>query len=189
MNKMKCATLIILGLITLPPHVSAVDSGMAKTEWSEVRSSPFLDFVASITSLKVFLDKYDNLPPGTNEPERRNTLNNVRMMARVLYDEQRKYVQLFPGPRLPSIALAISQPLYDEVQTKEFQKKLKTIVPNFEQGNVDFLQRSYFEQMDIDHLQKLYALYATLPLPSRQQLSQYRAAWGSAGWGIPYNDR
>jgi hypothetical protein len=183
---MKTAIFIALGLMSLVQHVSAADSQTNAPDtryyYTEGgRNDPFMRFHTLFVFFGVHLDKYAKLPLSSGESEKQDALNDVRRYAQGLYNEQPKFEAFFVKSHLPPKALAVSKPLFDALKNEKFQNELKNFVPHFEQGNREFLQRSYFEQMDIDHLRRLYALYAALPFPTNEQSNQYMHAWDFPG--------
>ena len=159
---------IIAALILIFPiiqHISAADPqtnahgpGYYYTQGG--RNDPFMNFDPIF--LKEALDRYDKLPTGTTEAEKISALNDVRMMAEGLIDDQSVFTEFFVKSHLPPDALAVSKPLFDALKNEKFQKERDKLVPYLEEGH---LQTAWFEKMDITHLRELYALYATLPFP------------------------
>jgi hypothetical protein len=169
---MKATILIALGLMSLMQPISAADpqTNAVPTYYYTQggRNDPFMNFAGSFLSFGDALDKYDKLPSSSSDSERKEALNFVRMMAAVLSDKQPEFAIFFGKSHLPPAVLAVSKPLFDALKNEKFQKERENFPTDF-------------EHIDIDHLRRLYAVYATLPFPTDKQLSQYMHAWDPPG--------
>jgi hypothetical protein len=182
---MKATILMALGLMSLMQHASAADpqthAGPSYYYTEGGRNDPFVNFAGCFQFFGAFLDRYDQLSSLSGSSERQNALLDVKFEAWGIIDAQPKFEAFFVKSHLPPDALTVSKPLFDALKNEEFIKQLRSLIPNFDAGNREMLERAYFEKVDIDHLRRLYAVYATLPFPTDKQLGQYMHAWDFPG--------
>jgi len=117
--------------MSLMPHVPAADSqtnAPPKYYYTQGgRNDPFMNFAGYPLFFKGALDRYDKLSSSASQTERINALNEVRMMAEGLVDEEPKFAEFFVRSHLPPQALAVSKPLFDALKDEKFRKERDSI--------------------------------------------------------------